>query len=152
MKKICKTCGIEKDLDKFKTVYRTYKRKGDGGTSVYENKRGSCRKCEHQKLKGWRKDNPAKMKNQRLRKKYGMGLNEYVQLLKEQNYGCAICKTLEPKGQGGFHVDHCHETGRVRGLLCHHCNVSLGGFRDDPILLYRAVDYLMGVKLNNGNL
>tara|TARA_E500000331_G_C16731395_1_gene486828 strand:- start:41 stop:475 length:435 start_codon:yes stop_codon:yes gene_type:complete len=142
MTKICKNCGIEKDLDKFKTVYRRYKRKRDGGTSVYENKRNWCRKCEHERLKVWRKDNPTKMKEHSLRKKYGINMNEYGQLLKEQNYECAICKSLEPKGKGAFHVDHCHETGRVRGLLCHNCNAGIGFLQDNPTILSKAIDYL----------
>jgi hypothetical protein len=65
-------------------------------------------------------------------------------MLEAQDYKCAICGVLDvvAPGNGALAVDHCHETGRVRGLLCSICNTSLGGFRDDPELLQRAVNYL----------
>ncbi len=50
---------------------------------------------------------------------------------------CAICGSLED-----LKVDHCHETGEIRGVLCHHCNVALGHMRDDPERLRKAADYL----------
>ena len=92
------------------------------------------------------RDNIDQHRDYHLKRKFGIGLNEYNLLLESQDYGCVICGTKKPGGRGNFHVDHCHKTGRVRGLLCHHCNVSLGGFRDDPTLLYNAIDYLINKK------
>lgn len=60
-----------------------------------------------------------------LKSKYGITIEEFDLLLEKQNYCCAICKTDTPGGRGNFHVDHNHETGVVRGLLCHLCNVAL---------------------------
>lgn len=51
---------------------------------------------------------------------------------------CPICT----KPLGRAHVDHDHATGKVRALLCHHCNIGLGHFRDDKVALARAIDYL----------
>lgn len=62
-------------------------------------------------------------------------------LLAAQGGACAICGG-PPLGKGVYHLDHDHETGNVRGLLCHACNTSLGGFRDDPELLRKAIAYL----------
>jgi hypothetical protein len=60
---------------------------------------------------------------------------------------CGVCKTTEAGGAGrGFHLDHDHETGETREFLCHHCNVGLGYFRDDPDLLIEAALYLMRHK------
>ena len=57
---------------------------------------------------------------------------------------CGICKTTEVGGSGkGFHLDHDHETEKVREFLCHHCNVGLGHFRDNPDLLIEAALYVM---------
>lgn len=74
-------------------------------------------------------------------KKYGITPEDYDRMLKEQG-GCAICGATEPGGRGkNFHVDHCHSTGRVRGLLCHHCNVGIGMLREN---FEDAAKYLKG--------
>lgn len=70
---------------------------------------------------------------------YGLTREEYKELLDRQNNACAICEetfTAEPR------VDHAHSTGRVRGLLCHGCNVGIGLLRDDITRILRAVTYL----------
>jgi hypothetical protein len=75
---------------------------------------------------------------------YGITLDEYNSLLKEQGGGCAICHSTEPAGKRvkRFSVDHDHRTGKVRGLLCNLCNHLLGCARDDLQLLVNAVAYL----------
>ena len=77
-----------------------------------------------------------------LRQKYGLSLQEYEQLVEQQDGRCAICGCDQPAGRGRWHVDHDHTTGKVRGLLCHNCNVGLGNFKDDPRRLEAAVKYL----------
>jgi Autographiviridae endonuclease VII len=75
--------------------------------------------------------------------RYGLTQEEVAALLVSQGGGCAICGTTDPKGRhSGFHVDHDHATGVVRGILCHGCNVSLGHFRDHVDLLEAAIAYL----------
>lgn len=75
-------------------------------------------------------------------KLYNANATELHQRSQDQGHRCAICRTDAPGGKGGFHVDHCHDAGVVRGLLCHHCNVALGNFKDDVELLRAAVAYL----------
>lgn len=70
-------------------------------------------------------------------KKYGLSQEEYQQLLLDQNFACAICESPDD-----LVVDHCHKTGRVRGLLCGHCNKAIGLLMDDPIRCKKASDYL----------
>jgi hypothetical protein len=53
---------------------------------------------------------------------------------------CAICR--EPPGDTALHVDHCHDTGRIRGLLCFRCNSALGNLRHDADVIGRALDYV----------
>ena len=67
---------------------------------------------------------------------------EFDALLDSQGGRCAICRTETAGGKGGWHVDHDHATGRIRGLLCHGCNIALGYFRDDPDRLRAAMAYL----------
>lgn len=80
------------------------------------------------------------------RRKYGISLHQYQSLLQAQNGACKICGTNDPKGHGSkngrFFVDHCHATGVVRGLLCHHCNIGIGAFADDLARLQKAIEYL----------
>jgi len=71
------------------------------------------------------------------RRKYGLELGEFAQLFAKQKGLCAICNKPYP-----LCVDHNHKTGKVRGLLCHACNVGLGKFFDDPALLIVAAKYL----------
>jgi hypothetical protein len=76
-----------------------------------------------------------------LKKKYGISSIEKTKMLKDQENKCAICKTSF-LGAKGTHVDHCHETGKIRNLLCMRCNVGLGNFKDNTDLLRKAIEYL----------
>lgn len=78
--------------------------------------------------------------------RYGVTAEQYEALIDAQAGLCAICRTAEPGGKGGWHVDHCHETGKVRGLLCHHCNIAIGYFKDDPALIRAGIDYVARVQ------
>lgn len=85
--------------------------------------------------------------NARLKSSYNISIEEYNILLTNKNNVCAICKKKEKrKNRSGkiykLHVDHCHKTGKIRGLLCHNCNTGIGRFKDDLILLNQALEYL----------
>lgn len=103
-------------------------------------------------LKEWvrldRKNNPEKYKDKDLQRTYGISLEEFNSMKDAQNNKCAICgnsehvinnKTGEPRELA---VDHCHDKGHVRGLLCTNCNKGLGHFKDDIALLEKAIVYL----------
>ena len=84
-----------------------------------------------------------------LRKRYGMTVEDYNQLLLAQSGRCAICGTMTPPllketvSSGlSFSIDHDHRTGAVRGLLCGACNLGLGNFGDEPARLRAAAVYL----------
>jgi hypothetical protein len=78
----------------------------------------------------------------RLRRTYGLTLEEYNLVFKHQGRKCAICKRPVPPGKPRLAVDHCHTTGLLRGLCCWHCNRAIAVFRDDVVRLKAAVDYL----------
>ena len=79
---------------------------------------------------------------------YGITLDQYFALYEAQGGTCSLCPAkMSPVASGPANrlcVDHCHETGEIRGLLCKSCNTALGAFRDDPIRLQKAIDYLNG--------
>jgi hypothetical protein len=72
-----------------------------------------------------------------LKRRYGITADEADEMLAAQGGLCAICKVAP-----AVHVDHDHETGGVRALLCFNCNGGLGQFRDDPDVLRAAADYV----------
>lgn len=90
----------------------------------------------------YREDNPEAMRESLIKSRYGISLSDYQGMLSAQSHCCAICGTDDPGGNGRFHVDHCHSSAKVRGLLCWRCNVGLGQFKDDADLLEKASLYL----------
>lgn len=83
-------------------------------------------------------------------KKYGLTDADYKALFDRQGGLCALCGTDRPGGRFKvLHVDHCHETGRVRGLLCHRCNVALGTLGDTPKSIAAALEYVEGKGQTN---
>lgn len=78
-----------------------------------------------------------------LKRTFGISPEDYDRLLAQQGGVCRIC-TRPPRQDISLHVDHDHESGRIRGLLCFRCNNALGDFDDDPALLRAAATYLEG--------
>ena len=99
-------------------------------------------------MREYRAKNPNIHKNLELKKSFGITLEDYNNMLKAQNNVCAICSKPETtydskhKKVRSLSVDHCHTTGKVRGLLCAHCNHAIGKFNDDISLIQNAINYL----------
>jgi ribosomal protein L34E len=108
---------------------------------------------EARKSAARRDHDPAKYRARMLKTNYGVTVAQYEQMLAEQNGVCAICKKPETRmatrGEGlrPLSVDHCHDSEKVRGLLCSHCNTALGLLNDDIALFEKAIEYLK----RNGN-
>ncbi len=128
----CWKCGKRKKFND-KNFPKDPRKKGDA-------LKGTCRCCLNRAVK-----------NSTLLSKYGITLGEYESIRAKQGNGCAICGQVF-KERGGSksvrsaHVDHCHVTGSVRGLLCHHCNVLLGHSQENPEILTKALAYLKRSK------
>ncbi len=113
---------------------------------------GACANCELSYdacTYRWKKANRSpeeharKVREQNLQRNYGLSLERFQEMLVEQGGVCAICRTDEPGGRHGvFHVDHCHSSGKIRGLTCDACNRMLGFARDNDRTLNRAGEYL----------
>jgi len=159
MPKKCLKCGEEKQIAEFKK----HKCRKDGLSDW-------CRACfsKHRKqpelvaqaretARSWRARNPSKVKEQAkrarikypdkyrkffLKDEYGITVEQYNEMFKQQDGKCAICETHQSVLSRRLSVDHDHETGKVRSLLCNFCNTAIGSFKDKPELLSRAIEYL----------
>ena len=113
-------------------------------------KTADCANC-HMKFKTKRpsiamycsvKCHPQNNKEGNLKRSYGLTLIQYNELFKAQNGLCLGCFKHQSQFNHRLFVDHCHKTGKVRGLLCSSCNRALGGVHDVPETLRRLADYL----------
>lgn len=114
------------------------------GGEIPEARRGGSVYCSYECKKRandivWRARSPHYMRQYL----YGLSQERYEAMLAEQGARCAICGSEDWPGKDRRpHVDHCHKTGAVRGLLCGNCNTGLGQFADDPARLRAAAEYL----------
>ena len=126
--KTCSICNVMKPL----TAYT----KKVNGFMACDSQCIPCR-VEYQRQR--RKDSPDTEWSAQLKYKYDITIEDYRKLYAEQEGKCKICG-IECES---FDVDHDHKTGRVRGLLCKPCNKGIGQFKDDPLLVLKAADYLL---------
>lgn len=99
-----------------------------------------------ERVKFWRLENPEYTREMyrrtNLKRKYGITLEQFEELLKKQNNCCAICLKHESDHKTKFHVDHNHKTGEIRGLLCNFCNRRVIGRHTNADIFERATAYL----------
>lgn len=144
--KQCRHCLRTKPVTDFSTAGR---RTTKSGEPIW---RSVCKTCNSQKTRERQKSDPnyaRRRRELRLLNDYGITLAEYEAMFTAQNGVCLLCqrpetainhRTGEPFDC--LVVDHDHENGKVRGLLCHRCNRALGLLADDPEILRRAADYV----------
>lgn len=107
-----------------------------------------CRDCSLKYQRERHQKDPTRRRRQTLEQRYGITLEEYEHRVEAQGGVCAVCRKpntqIDPRNgrARALHVDHDHETGAVRDLLCHLCNSALGSVSDDPTLLRALADYL----------
>lgn len=153
---ICKVCSEALSIKNWTPSCRKVRRYICGSCWVvrqknYASKNPQSGKEKNERLKireaSWSEERRLKehhrRKNSYLQKTYGITLEDYNLMLTMQNNSCKICLTTEPGGRGSvFHVDHCHGSGSIRGLLCMACNIMLGKAQDNPETLRRSINYL----------
>lgn len=135
---MCNDCEEFKDLNDF--YFDTFN----------NHRRTVCKKCEVVKSNArhvkHRKENPDYYRDKHLLRNYGITRSQYESMLITQGYKCAACRMVlgEPLGLYKYHpVDHCHITGKVRGIVHHNCNAALGYANDNPELLMKLAKYLL---------
>lgn len=100
-----------------------------------------CKVCARHRVKIT--SDPDKRKDQHLRRKYNISLNDYTLMLEQQNYKCWVCDAEHGQTRTqALNVDHDHTTGEVRGLLCNRCNFVLGEVKDNTRTLEKLILYL----------
>jgi len=142
MSKVCPGCNETKELTEF------WKRSSRSHGYV-----SRCKECGNKAQNALQKTEKVRLYNRKdkLWRTFGLTIEAYNSLSEEQGGVCAICKEPEKAlSSNGFikhlAVDHCHDTGKVRGLLCHHCNVGIGSLGDSVDLLKEAINYLNKYK------
>lgn len=140
MLKVCATCKVQKESSEFykKTRFRNY----PGTRAAYAHE---CKVCILDARRELYRQDPQKRKasdrKQHLRL-YGLTTEGYNELFMSQEGRCGGCKTHQNEFNRHFCVDHDHETGKVRGLLCVGCNLILGYAQDQEQILFNLVEYL----------
>lgn len=136
-KKKCTKCNRVKELVNFKTE----KLRIDGYSSW-------CKKCHSKKTKQWQHKNTKKSRNAFLKRNYGITQTEYDNLLYLQHGVCAVCEQPETVRQAKDEsirplvVDHCHATGKIRGLLCANCNSAEGYLKSNYVIALKMAEYI----------
>lgn len=134
--KRCSKCGEDKPLEEF---YADHSMK-DGLWS-------SCKVCVRLRKRAYRHANPDLVRRQKWEHKlcstYGLAVEEFAWRLYRQSFHCQIC-TRRLEANRDTHVDHNHETGEVRGLLCNGCNTALGHLCENEVTMYRMIFYING--------
>ena len=97
--------------------------------------------------KSWCQRNPDKVRSHKIKHRFGLSTESYEILLKKQNHCCAICGVHENDYHQKLSIDHCHITGKIRGLLCSDCNFMLGRAKDNISTLQNGITYLQGLSL-----
>ncbi len=155
MKK-CTACNITKEMTEFRKAAT-----GKNGLAA------ECPPCQTQRSRIWRKNNKelykqiykerndrpdVKIRNRQhsLLRNYGITIEQYEEISKQQKHLCKICNLPETRIASGkvsyLAVDHCHMTGKIRGLLCLNCNRMLGAAKDSIETLLIAINYLKSTK------
>lgn len=142
--KTCNECGEPKTLEEFYRYSPAASRKmKDKNARV-----GRCKACYHKRTRAnWAALSPAEKTHRRrvkhYQRKYGITPEEYEEMRSTQKGRCAICGEIgQESGYDRLRVDHDHETGMVRALICLNCNTVLGHAKDNPEVLKQAIAYL----------
>jgi hypothetical protein len=140
----CKPCRAEDQREYYKAnpeKFKAYKARARNETVEERDARIQRRRAEapaNRRIASWK---------WHIRKTLGATAEQYEQMYTAQSGKCAICGTADPGGKRArFSIDHCHDTGVIRGLLCVSCNSGLGYFKDDIPRLEKATEYLKGHK------
>lgn len=145
MLKKCSMCHVMCDRSNYNKCRTTVDKLGsyclECRRKIAKKSRAKNRKAINARAKAWYRANPRKALTRYLKMAYNMGIEQYDKMFKDQLGACAICREQNLEGKR-LHVDHNHENGKIRGLLCVNCNLLLGNAKDRISTLILASEYL----------
>lgn len=140
---VCKLCGRERIGTKEKKISsKQFNCKQWECSACYTNRKNKAFREKYPEQQAWRNF------KSRLKRDFSMIPEDYLKMFKKQEGVCATCKKSETKINSkskkvqSLSIDHCHKTGKIRGLLCNRCNITLGKVEDNPTILQNMLDYL----------
>jgi hypothetical protein len=151
-----KRCGLCKEI-KLTSMFTRNK-------NFYDGLADRCKSCNNTRSAAYAKanrarlsadearryrENPQRYREYERKKRYGIPHGTYDKMLTEQAGRCAICGTDNPAPRRHFSVDHNHNTGIVRGLLCNACNTGIGHLKHSTTILLAAVRYLQDLPVSS---
>ena len=143
MTKVCTKCKIEKDITNFNS-------RGGSQKHLYKSR---CKECLNNFNQKWRLENMDKVRVYRAKDKWtlkkrtsrlGMTVDEFWNMYESQEGKCAIC--LQDIAAENSAIDHNHDSGKIRGILCKSCNRGIGLLKDEAQVLNRAYKYLISAE------
>ena len=140
--KTCKTCGETKPLDGFAVSNSNQPVENPGRYKAICKPCFNTKRSEKVASGEWKTPTLTQQRNSRLKRQYGIDNEDYDAMYHYQNGRCGICGVHQNELTKSLAVDHDHETGTVRALLCGKCNRGLGMYDDDPFLMEIAAEYL----------
>lgn len=144
--RICKSCQQIRHMTEFPIQF-----------AATDGRMALCKFCENARQRTWRKAAMASRpdfvaarqlsQDKHKAQRYGLTLEAYRELEAKVTGKCEVCHKpprcrKQWRADSRLHIDHCHKTGKVRGLLCTDCNRAIGLFEDDPAALFRAAEYV----------
>lgn len=154
--KTCSSCREDKSLSRFSK-----------SSSSKTGRHAYCKECmaeydksrrkkpelqEYFREKDSRTSRRVVWRKSHLQRVYGVSEELYDYILRSQDFVCAICHREESRENRSLSLDHCHESGKIRGLLCDSCNNGIARFNDDPEVLENAIAYLQDSEIFYGKI
>lgn len=140
MTRECNRCKLVKPKTEFykcKTYLQTQCK-----SCIIENSKARHKKLQASNDQEYKRNNAAKSRRSSLKKNYGLTEEDYIKMLEQQDYKCAVCEIEQIKCIQKFNIDHCHKTGQIRGLLCYACNRAEGFIKSNPTIAIKLAEYL----------
>lgn len=133
--KRCKVCGLEKPIQEFYMQLDATKKR--------RYAKAQCKLCDNARRAKHYEEHREEARWQAVFKKYGLTQQSWSKLFESQGSCCAVCRSESPNWGRGWLIDHCHTSGKIRGVVCTNCNLLIGHAQDNISILEATIKYLL---------